>query len=100
MVGELLFLVSDEGVAACLNALTGQFIWRKRLGGSFRASAVCAREDRLYFFNLEGQATVIQATDRFELLAINTLDHGCQASPAIVGDALLIRTTKHLYCIE
>jgi outer membrane protein assembly factor BamB len=99
IVGRLLYLVSDEGVAACLDALTGEFVWRKRLGGSYRASAVCAR-DRLYFFNLEGQATVLSAKRHFELLAVNTLDHGCQASPAIVGNALLMRTTRHLYCIE
>lgn len=98
IVGDHLFLVSDEGVAACLEALTGKTLWRRRLNGSYRASPVSAQE-RIYFFNLEGQTTVIQAGPQFKLLAENQLDDGCQASAAIVGEALYVRTTQHLYCI-
>ena len=99
LVGEYLFFVGDEGVATCLTARTGEVIWRKRLGGTYRASPVCA-SNRLYFFNLEGRATVIRATPSFELLAENELEDGCQASAAIVDDALIVRTMTHLYCIE
>ncbi len=99
IVGDYLFLVRDEGIASCLNAKTGESLWQKRLGGTYRASPVCAG-DRLYFFNLEGQASVLRASPQWELLAVNRLDEGCQASPAIVGDSLIVRTTTHLYCIE
>jgi hypothetical protein len=37
--------------------------------------------------------------ERFELLAENRLDDGCMASPAVVGDDLVIRTKTHLYRI-
>ena len=42
---------------------------------------------------------MIQAGPQFMLLAENQLDDGCQASAAIVGEALYVRTTQHLYCI-
>jgi hypothetical protein len=37
--------------------------------------------------------------ERFELLAENRLEAGCMASPAVVGDDLVIRTKTHLYRI-
>jgi hypothetical protein len=37
---------------------------------------------------------------RFELLHINVLDEMAQASPAIVGERLLLRTESRLYSIR
>ena len=40
--------------------------------------------------------------DKFELLHTNALaeDDMCLATPALVGDRLLIRTAARLYCIQ
>src|SRR5262249_14077340 len=35
LVGDELYLVSDDGVASCLNAKTGKVHWKERLGGAF-----------------------------------------------------------------
>jgi outer membrane protein assembly factor BamB len=96
---EHLFMVADEGVARCLNASTGETIWKERLAGTFRASPVLAN-GRIYFFSLEGSMPVVEASPKFKLLADNELENGCQASPAAVGDSLYVRTTRHLYCIQ
>jgi outer membrane protein assembly factor BamB len=96
---DLLFMVSDDGIARCLNAKTGDTIWKERIGGTYRASPILAG-DRIYFFNLEGDMPVVAASPAFKLLASNRLDHGCQASPAAVGDSLIVRTIHDLYCIE
>ena len=40
---------------------------------------------------------VIEAGKEFKVLARNKLNDGCMASPAIVGDALVIRTKTHVY---
>ena len=44
---------------------------------------------------------VLKDGDDFELLHINELaeDDMCMATPALVGDKLLIRTAARLYCI-
>jgi hypothetical protein len=52
-------------------------------------------------FDEEGMSRVIEATpERFQLLAENRLDDGCMASPAVIDNALILRTKTHLYRIE
>lgn len=99
IVGDRLFMVGDDGVMSCLNAKNGEPIWRKRIPSSFRASPLVV-DDRIYLFSMEGTTTVIAAGDEYQELAQNSLDDGCQASPAVSGNLLLVRTTTHLYAIE
>jgi outer membrane protein assembly factor BamB len=99
LVGDLLFMVSDGGVASCLEIATGHELWKERLGGHFAASPIYA-DGRLYFCNQEGKVTVIKPGRTYQLLAVNTLETGCMASPAVCGKTLFLRTKTHLYRIE
>jgi outer membrane protein assembly factor BamB len=102
LVGDLLFMVhQDTGVATCLDAKTGEVIWRERLPGpgNHSASPVYA-EGRLYFFNENGHCPVIAAAREFKVLAENKLESGVMASAAIAGKALFVRSKTHLYRIE
>ena len=99
VLNESIFMVDDDGVAACIDAHTGSPIWKKRLGSNFSASLLYA-DGRLYFFDQEGKATVIKASREYEVLAENELDEGLMASPAVSGDAMYVRTRTHLYRIE
>jgi len=94
----LLFMVSDRGIATCLDARTGEAKWRKRLPGSYRASPLAA-EDRVYFLNMEGLATVVAAANEFRLLAENRLDDITLASPAVSSGRIYLRGHKTLYCL-
>ncbi len=96
---DLLYMVSDNGIATCLDARTGEEVWQKRIGGTHWASPVLA-DGRLYCFTKEGKAPVLAAGREFKLLAENELDAGCNASPAVVGKSLLVRTETHLYRFE
>ena len=70
------------------------------MGGSHSASPIHA-DGRLYFVDEEGKTRVVAADPReFRLLAENQLDDGCMASPAVIGNDLLIRTKTHLYRIS
>ena len=89
----------DGGYGTCLNANTGEAIWRKRIGGEHCSSPICIG-DRIYFFDREGKTVVIARSDKFEKLATNHLADGFMSSPAIVGDAFILRTKSHLYRIE
>lgn len=97
--GDLLFTVSYPGVTTCLDARTGERIWRRRLGAEFCASPL-ASEGRVYMFDREGTCTVLAADRDGEVLATNTLDEGMMASPAAADGALFLRTTGHLYRID
>lgn len=99
VAGGLVFMVNDSGVAACVDALTGETVWIERLGGNYSASPIYA-SGRVYFFDENGKATVVQAGREFKVLAVNQLDDGFMASPAVSGDALFLRTRTHLYRIE
>jgi outer membrane protein assembly factor BamB len=98
LVGDSLFLVNDQGVASCLDARTGKTVWQERLGKATSASPIYA-EGRIYSPDEDGRTYVFAASRQFKLLATNSLDAGCRASPAALGDALYLRTYTHLYCI-
>lgn len=98
-VGDLLYLLGDNGVMTCLEARTGKELWQERLGGEYVASPAGAG-DWIYCFSRDGQAAVLKAGRRFEVLARNKLDAGMMASPAISDGALFLRTKTHLYRIQ
>ena len=99
IVGELLFLLSDGGIATCLEAATGKELWQERLGGEYAASLLSAG-DRIYYFSQDGKATVLKAARTFEIAAVSRLDGGFMASPSVLGHAFILRTRTHLYRIE
>jgi outer membrane protein assembly factor BamB len=98
LVGEELYVVSDLGIASCLDAKTGAVRWQQRLGGNYSASPVFA-DGRIYFLAEEGVATVIAPGKEFRKLATSRLDGGMLASMAVSGGSMFIRTDSHLYRI-
>ena len=50
VIGDELYMVSDNGVASCLDAKTGTVHWTKRLGGDYSASPIAA-DGNIYFQN-------------------------------------------------
>lgn len=99
-VGDHIFMISDIGVASCLSIADGTPVWTERIGGRHSASPILSG-DRIYFFDEAGENRVIAADPQeCRLLAKNKLDDGSMASPAVIDDALLIRTKTHLYRIE
>jgi outer membrane protein assembly factor BamB len=99
LVDGRIFMVADNGVAVCLNAKNGKQLWKERIEGDHAASPICA-DGKIYFFNQNGNATVVEAGPKYKILAENKLDEGMYASPAVSGDALYLRTTHSLYCIK
>jgi outer membrane protein assembly factor BamB len=99
LVGDRLYMVSDKGIATCLEAVTGKQLWQERLGGSFCASPLYAA-GHIYLSDEDGKTHVLAAESTFHCVAVNQLDAGCMASAAVAGDALFLRTKTHLYCID
>jgi outer membrane protein assembly factor BamB len=99
VVRDELYIVSDGGVASCLDAKSGHVHWQQRLGGNFSASPLFA-DGKIYFQNEEGVGTVIKPGTQFQQLAKNRLEERTLASYAAIDGALFIRTEEHLYRIE
>ena len=98
--GDEIYLLEDQTFFSCLNATDGARHYLKhRLPGGlkFSASPVGAA-DRIYLLSEEGTTVVLQRGPQVKVLAINELDELFRASPAIVGDAIYLRGSDHLYC--
>jgi outer membrane protein assembly factor BamB len=99
LVDDLIYMVNDVGIASAVEAKTGELVWQSRVGGTFSASPI-AGAGRIYMFDEDGKATVIATGREFKVLAENQLDNGFMASPATAGNALYLRTSRHVYRIE
>jgi outer membrane protein assembly factor BamB len=93
-----LYTVSDDGIASCFDASTGERQWQERLGGNFSASPVLA-SGKVYFLSEDGQTTVVDASPRFNKRAENALNARTLASFGVIENDFLIRTDRHLYRI-
>lgn len=95
----LFFIVADEGIGTCRDALTGEVQWQKRVGRHNSASLVTGGGN-VFFLDDDGVMKVIKASREFEIVAENKLDEPTYASPALSNGQFFIRTDKHLFCIE
>jgi outer membrane protein assembly factor BamB len=98
LVGEELYVVTDGGIASCLDAMTGAIHWQMRLGDTFSASPVFV-DGRIYFLGENGGAMAIAPGKQFRRLGHSRLDGALLASMAVSGGSFFIRTDSHLYRI-
>jgi outer membrane protein assembly factor BamB len=96
LIGDELYLISDNGIATCVDAKTGAEHWRVRIDGNHSASPTYA-DGRIYFLSEEGESVVIAPGKEFKLLARNQLDGETLASMAVSGASIFIRSRTHLY---
>jgi len=96
LVGDELYIVSDNGIASCLDAATGAPRWQMRLGGTYSASPLFA-DGRIYFPGENGSTTVILPGREFRRAATNMLEGALLASIAVSDGSLFVRSDTHLY---
>ena len=105
-----LYVVTDQGFALCLDAKTGEQVFKERLPGAsatgrggkpFYASAVLANGN-IYAVSRRNGTFVIGAGPQFKLVAQNSLASDAtqfNATPAVSGGELFLRSDKYLYCL-
>ncbi|MFA6544656.1 MAG: PQQ-binding-like beta-propeller repeat protein [Limisphaerales bacterium] len=98
LVGNELYVVSDAGIASCLDAKTGQVHWSERVGGNYSASPLLA-DGKIYLQNETGAGIVLKPGKTFEKLAENPIGERVLASYAVTDGAFFIRSEKHLFRI-
>jgi outer membrane protein assembly factor BamB len=100
--GRLYFTQANNNLLTILDAKTGKpLLEQERLPSvrSFYASPVAAA-GRVYFTSQDGTVLVFKEGDKPELLATNKLNDPIDASPALVGKQIFLRSHGRLYCIE
>jgi len=98
--GTRVYVVTDKGIAWCLELATGKVLYgpERLKPGTYSASPVLA-DGRLYVTNEDGLTSVFKAGPAFEVLAENAVDEYTLSSPAISNGQIFLRTDKHLYAI-
>jgi outer membrane protein assembly factor BamB len=102
VAGGFVYTVRNGGVAGIYDAANGDVKKEFRLPGAlgdYYASPVAAGK-RIYFASMEGKITVLEAGAEGRVIATIPMEEEIFATPAIVGDALYIRTQQNLYCFR
>lgn len=101
LVNDRLYMVADSGVARCVDPKTGDVLWTKRLGQAYSTSPLYAG-GKIYFLSEKGDVHVIKPTAGAEPEVVKEfkVEEGFMASPAVVGNALILRSTGHLYRVD
>lgn len=98
--GQAIYMVSNAGVASCVDIATGETRWTRRITGKYSASPVLVDERVFCFEEEQGVCHVFSADPReYRRLATNKLAASFMASPAVTDGMLILRTKTHLYGI-
>ncbi len=99
---RLYYTKAKTGILTCVDVATGQpFYERQRLPeiGTLYASPVVAG-GHVYFSDRDGTVVVIRDDETFQVVAVNQLPEGIDATLAPVDRQLIIRGSGHLWCFE
>jgi outer membrane protein assembly factor BamB len=96
----LLYAVNNTSVLTVYDGLTGERVYRSRVGtaGAVSASPVAA-DGRLYFANEDGEVFVVRAGKEYFQIARNPMPEPVTATPAISDGLLVVRTVRGVYGI-
>ena len=93
-----LYTFQNGGIVFCRMARTGELVYSARLEapGYYYSSPVAA-DEKIYIASEEGVVVVLDAGDKLNVLARNTLDGTILATPALLEGKIYVRTATHLY---
>ncbi len=96
---DRLYIINRAGVLNCADTATGELVWQLRLKGEFWASPFVVGQ-HMYLFNQEGEGLVVRLGDAAgEVVATNAIGEKIQASPAVSGGSIIVRSDRHLWRI-
>lgn len=97
-----IYALTETGILTRFDAKTGEVSYKTRIDPAATnfTTSPWAYNGKLFCLSEEGQTFVIAAGEKFQLLHVNELDEMALASPALVGERLLIRTEGRLYSIR
>jgi outer membrane protein assembly factor BamB len=101
---RLLYAADRSAVLTCFDTRDGKVVFNERLrpGAKVLASPVAVRGKLLFVLDT-GETVVLEPGRKLKVVGRNKLGDGSSlnfnASPAIVGGKLFLRSQSHLYCI-
>lgn len=108
VVNGYVYGLTDRGILYCWELNSGREMWRQRLSGPVSASPVFAG-GHIYWTSERGSMYVFKPSPKsFQPVAENRVGDSAFASPAVVGNRILLRVgereggglQEYLYCFE
>ena len=94
----LIYTVNTRNILMCIDAATGEEIWSTHVTSNYNASPIYVNGN-IWFFSVKGEALVIKAGRKYDVVAQNQMDSGIWSTPAILKNSVIMRTQKYLYRI-
>lgn len=95
-----LYQLTHDGNVSCINAKSGETVWKKALVKSFMASPILVG-DKIYLFEIYGDSFVIEASPAgYKEISKNHIDDEFSACPSVADGAIFMRGKKFLYKIS
>ncbi len=98
----VLYLVKTGGIITSVDPVTGELLKQGRASGAigeYYASPVAA-DGKVYVASQEGKVSVLRAGAEWEVLGVNELGDEINATPALAGGRLYVRTRGAMYCFK
>jgi outer membrane protein assembly factor BamB len=104
ILGNHIYGAQASGLMDCVDLETGNVVWAERMSGSGANSAIWSSPvlvgQRIYFHNQGGDTAIVEASPRFNQLAVNSIGETGNASPVVANGELYLRTHTALWCIR
>lgn len=101
LYGDLAYFITGRGIMTAVDAKTGAVKYsngRVPVPATFTASPI-AYDNKIVLVSEDGDAFVIKAGDKYEVLRTNSLGEPVFSTPAMAAGRLFIRSEKNLWCI-
>jgi len=101
VVVDGLLYIATESLLTCRDASTGEQIYKERVGElkNIEASPI-AVGDKLVLLDEEGRAAIVRVGPELEIVGGGRLEDVFWSTPAVAGNALLLRGLQGLYCVR
>jgi len=95
--GIYLYNMRMNGQLMCFVAITGEQIYREYIpeARGITASGIAAN-GKLYYTTEQGDVFIVKAGPSYEVIAKNSLNDLCMATPAISGNMIYFRTQHYV----
>lgn len=95
----LVYLCRENGQLLCLDATTGEVVYKERAHKKRHRSSPVVADGKVYLVGMDGTATVVKAGKEFEILSKNSIGERTAASLAISNGIIYMRSYQALYAI-
>ena len=98
-VDQFIFLLSDGGIASCMERDTGKIFWRERMEGNYFASPILIN-DVIVIVSRVGEITTLRIDDqKMTILGKSQLNDQTHNTPAVGSNSVFFRTYSKLFCL-